>query len=453
MQILEKEKGNDLWPEITLSSYAEKVSFEGNVSSEVEVSVPEKIFPKKKKSEGPAPRNPEIIRLKSKILEYFSGALNKVHSPFFNLRIDLFGEFRFQSDKTSPFEEEGLSEREKNLLKIFFEELLDRALEEHQADPEVFQVLESFLLHEQKLDEYLELTGVFDPDLPFIVEAKRFLSLMGKIEYSDFLKDKSSSRFQKYGALWKFGGLGLEDRETIYDLVVTGEEPGLLGLAWLLFKHETSGFRTVFPIERRILTVIETFSSEEKESFFKAYSSRHGYLENYFVLRKIRPLEYRKAWLEGEKQKNGRSVLLGSLQENILAGQDESLEKRYAILRQNRLVYTLSPFELLILLNSTESSNVQKEIGGVEERLPDSYLTRRAQSVLHFFKKEYEEFLKSLERCGRFRFAPEMLYLQGSALVEIGRTAEGIGLLESLLMKFPDADYLRLVLERYKKLS
>ncbi|EMP08667.1 hypothetical protein LEP1GSC124_0161 [Leptospira interrogans serovar Pyrogenes str. 200701872] len=44
-----------------------------------------------------------------------------------------------------------------------------------------------------------------------------------------------------------------------------------------------------------------------------------------------------------------------------------------------------------------------------------------------------------------------MLYLQGSALVEIGRTQEGIKLLENLLIKFPDADYLRLVLERYKK--
>ncbi|EMF42316.1 hypothetical protein LEP1GSC083_0166 [Leptospira interrogans serovar Pyrogenes str. L0374] len=56
-----------------------------------------------------------------------------------------------------------------------------------------------------------------------------------------------------------------------------------------------------------------------------------------------------------------------------------------------------------------------------------------------------------MEHCGRFRFSPEMLYLQGSALVEIGRTQEGIKLLENLLIKFPDADYLRLVLERYKK--
>ncbi|EMJ64093.1 MULTISPECIES: hypothetical protein [Leptospira] len=435
MQILEKEKTDHLWPEITLSSYSEQFLI------------------KKKKPKGPISRNSEIIRLKSKILEYFSGALNKIHSPFYNLRIDLLGEFRFQSDVSSPFEEEGLSEREKNLLKIFFEELLDKTLEEHQADPEVFQILESFLLHEQKLDEYQELIGVYDEDLPFIVEAKQCLALMGKIEYSTSLKDKGTSRFQKYGALWKFGGLRLEDREMIYDLVVTGEEPGLLGLAWLLFKHETAGFRTVFPIERRILTLIETFRSEEKESFFKAYSSRHGYLENYFVLKRIYPLEYRKAWLEGEKRKNGRSVLLGSLQDKILEGQDESLEKRYAILKQNRLVYTLSPFELLILLNSTESSNVQKEIGGVEKSLPDSYLTKRAKAVLYFFKKDFEEFLKSLEHCGRFRFSPEMLYLQGSALVEIGRTSEGIGLLESLLMKFPDADYLRLVLERYKKSS
>lgn len=436
MQILEKEKSNNLWPEITLSSYVEKAPA---------------ILVKKRKSEGPVPRNPEIIRLKSKILEYFSGALNEVHSPFSSLRINLFGEFRFQTDASSPFEEEGLSEREKNLLKIFFEELLGRALEEHQADPEVFQVLQSFLLHEQNLDEYLELTQVYDQDLPFIVEAKRFLALMGKIEYSDFLKEESSSRFQKYGVLWKLGSLSLEDRDTVYDLVVTGEEPGLLGLAWILFKHETTGFRTVFPIERRILTLIESLSSEEKESFFKTYSTRHGYLETYFALRKIYPQEYRKAWLEGEKQKNGRSVLLGSLQDKILQSQDESLEKRYVLLKKNHLVYTLSPFELLILLNSTESSNVRKEIGGVEERLPDSYLTRRAKSVLYFFEKKFEEFLKSLELCGRFRFSPEMLYLQGSALVEIGRTQEGIKLLENLLIKFPDADYLRLVLERYKK--
>lgn len=98
MQILEKEKTNDLWPEITLSSYVEKAPT---------------ILVKKRKSEGLVPRNPEIIRLKSKILEYFSGALNEVHSPFSSLRIDLFGEFRFQTDATSPFEEEGLSEREK----------------------------------------------------------------------------------------------------------------------------------------------------------------------------------------------------------------------------------------------------------------------------------------------------------------------------------------------------
>lgn len=181
MQILEKEKTDRLWPEITLSSYSEQFLI------------------RKKKPKGPISRNSEIIRLKSKILEYFSGALNRIHSPFHNLRIDLFGEFRFQTDVTSPFEEEGLSEREKNLLKIFFEELLDKALEEHQADPEVFQILESFLLHEQKLDEYLELIGVYDEDLPFIEEAKQFLALMGKIEYSTSLKNKEISRFQKYG--------------------------------------------------------------------------------------------------------------------------------------------------------------------------------------------------------------------------------------------------------------
>lgn len=433
MQTLEKDKTTGAWPEITISSFTEK------------------ILPRKKGPEGPAPRNPEILRLKSKILEYFSGALNKVHSPFSNLRIDLFGEFRFHADASSPFEEEGLSEREKNLLKIFFEELYERAIEDHQSDPEIFQVLESYLLHEQELDEYLELTHVFDEDLPFIVEARQLLALMGKIEYSDSLKKEGNSRFQKYGFRWKFGGLELEDRETIYDLVVTGEEPGLLGLAWVLYKHETSGFRTVFPIERRILSVIETFTSEEKESFFKAYSSRHGYLENYFVLKQFRPREYRKAWLEGEKKKNGRSVLLGSLQDNILAGQDDSLEKRYALLKENHLVYTLSPFELLILLNSTESSNVEHEIAGVKEKLPDSYLTKRAQLVLRFFKKNYEEFLNTIEQCGRFRFTPEMIYLHGLALVETGKAEEGIGLLESLLFRFPDSDYLRLVLERYKK--
>ncbi|MDV6234676.1 hypothetical protein CH379_003410 [Leptospira ellisii] len=433
MQTLEKDVTTEDWPEITLTSFAEP------------------LLPKKKSPQGPAPRNPEILRLKSKILEYFSGALNRVHSPFFNARVDLFGEFRFQTDATSPFEEDGLSEREKNLLQIFFEELFDRALEDHQSDPEIFQVLESYLLHEQKLEEYLSLTGVFDQDLPFIVEAKQFLALFGKIEYSDSLKKEGGSRFHKYGALWKLGKLELEDRETIYDLVVTGEEPGLLGLAWVLYKHETSGLRTVFPIERRILSALDTLVSEERESFFKAYSSRHGYLENYFVLKQIRPREYRKAWLEGEKKKNGRSVLLGSLQENILAGQDESLDKRYVLLKQNRLVYTLSPFELLILLNSTESANVEKEIGGHHEKLPDSYLTKRARLALRFFKKEYDEFLNSIGECGRFRFSPEMIYLQGLAMIEIGRTEEGIGLLESLFMRFPESEYLRLVLERYKK--
>ncbi|XDD49225.1 hypothetical protein AB3N59_12470 [Leptospira sp. WS92.C1] len=432
MFTLEKDNTTELWPEITLSSFSEK------------------LIPRKKTS-GPTPRNPEILRLKSKILEYFSGALNQVHSPFFNIRIDLLGEFRFQTDATSPFEEEGLSPREKNLLQIFFEELLDSALEDHQSDPEVFQILESYLLHEQKLDEYLELTYVYDDHLPFIIEAKQFLALLGKIEYSNSLIKEETSRLHKYGALWKLGNLQLEDREAVYDLVVTGEEPGLLGLAWILFKHETSGFRTVFPIERRILSILPTLSSEEKESFFKAYSSRHGYLENYFVLKQIRPREYRKAWLEGEKKKNGRSVLLGSLQENILSGQDESLDKRYALLKENHLVYTLSPFELLILLNSTESANVEREIAGIKEKLPDSYLTKRAQLVLRFFKKDYGEFLNTLEQCGRFRFSPEMIYLHGLALVEIGNSEEGIGLLESLLHRFPDSDYLRLVLERYKK--
>ncbi|PKA03386.1 hypothetical protein CH375_17320 [Leptospira ellisii] len=139
------------------------------------------------------------------------------------------------------------------------------------------------------------------------------------------------------------------------------------------------------------------------------------------------------------------------MQENILAGQDESLDKRYVLLKQNRLVYTLSPFELLILLNSTESANVEKEIGGHHEKLPDSYLTKRARLALRFFKKEYDEFLNSIGECGRFRFSPEMIYLQGLAMIEIGRTEEGIGLLESLFMRFPESEYLRLVLERYKK--
>ncbi|EQA47074.1 hypothetical protein LEP1GSC050_0646 [Leptospira broomii serovar Hurstbridge str. 5399] len=436
MQVLSSQTE---WPEITLSRPETENS---------EASVGAKIAP-----EVSAPS--EVYRLKTKILENYNGSILTHLKPLDCFRSDLFGSFKFLSPRTDWIREDGITEREERLLRLFFEELLEE-LEGHVVwDSELFSLCSAFLLCEERLDEYKKLLNSFPEDLPEAKEGRILLFFLG---FLDSLPEKTPiptdfGLREKLVLSHKKGDLDEAQKFLLYDLTVSGKEPSLVGLAYHYFRFNQIGLRTVKVLDAIVVRRWNELNDEEKDLFLRDYETRHSIWDRFFLLKKFKSTDEQKSWIRLEKQKNGREELSDTLRESIIGSGDESLFERYEILREKQLVHTLRPFELLVLWNSTAASRLDSDLVDIERAYPDSYLIHRAIAVKEFKERKFDAFRERSTRTGRFQYSPEMIYLKAIALLETGEGEEGIKLLESLVYKFPDSDFLRLVLERYKKRS
>ncbi|EQA36644.1 hypothetical protein LEP1GSC047_2934 [Leptospira inadai serovar Lyme str. 10] len=427
------------WPEITLSRpETERSEAPVGTKPSPEVSAPS-----------------EVYRLKTKILENYNGSILTHLKPLDCFRSDLFGRFTFLSPRTDWIREDGITEREERLLRLFFEELLEE-LEGHVVwDSELFSLCSAFLLCEERLDEYKKLLNSFPEDLPEAQEGRILLFFLG---FSDSVSEKTAIPIdfglrEKLALSHKKANLDESQKFLLYDLTVSGKEPSLVGLAYHYFRFNQIGLRTIKVLDAIVVRRWNELNAEEKDLFLRDYETRHSIWDRFFLLKKFKSKDEQKSWIRSEKRKNGREELSDTLRESILGAGDESLFERYEILREKQLVHTLRPFELLVLWNSTAASRLDSDLVDIEREYPDSYLIHRAVAVKEFKERKFEAFRERSVRTGRFQYSPEMIYLKAIALLETGEGEEGIKLLESLVYKFPDSDFLRLVLERYKKRS
>ncbi len=395
----------------------------------------------------------EVLRIKTKILDNYSGSILTHLKPTECFRADLFGKFVFHSPRQDWISEEGITEREERLLRLFFQDLLEELQGNIVWDPELFSLCSAFLLCEERLNEYKGLLDTFGETLKETNEGRRLLFYIGMIPESEGISYTGQDPKERFAYRHKSGGLTPEEQNELFDFVVSSQDPTLLGLAFYYFKEKTSGLRSVMVLDAIFARWIGEFHSSERDSFLTQYETRHSILDRFFLIRKIKPRDKVSEWVQEEKRKNGREELSQNLKDSIQEGTDESLFERYKILKEQGMAYTLRPFELLVLWNSTLASELDADLLAVRSQTHGSYVTERAIAIQEFKDKKFEAFQERLPLTGRFQYTPEMVYLKAISFLETGKVEEGVRLMESLVYKFPQSDFLRLVLDRYKKRS
>ncbi|WP_246050422.1 hypothetical protein [Leptospira langatensis] len=394
----------------------------------------------------------EILRIKTKILDHYSGSILTHLKPNECFRSDLFGKFRFHSPRIDWIREDGITEREEKLLRLFFQELLDELKGDLVWDPELFFLCSAFLLCEERIQEYHELLGSFGSDLQEAKLGRRLLYFLDLIP-GEQLSTEDLSAKERLSYHHKKDGLSPEEQNELYDLVISSQEPDLLGLAFYYFKEKKEGIRNVRVLDAMISRRIEEFEPTEIRSFLEHFDPTHSILERFFLLKKCVSRDRLSSWVAEEKKKNGREELSETLRDSIQEGTDESLFDRFNVLKSQGMSYTLRPFELLVLWNSTLAGELDAEMLSLRAKASSSYLVERAIAVQEFKDKKFAAFQERLSLTGRFQYTPELVYLKAISFLETGRVEEGVQLMESLVYKFPQSDFLRLVLDRYKKKS
>ncbi|TGK00993.1 hypothetical protein EHO59_13825 [Leptospira semungkisensis] len=394
----------------------------------------------------------DVLRIKTKILDHYSGSILTHLKPNDCFRSDLFGKLRFHSPRIDWIREDGITEREEKLLRLFFQELLDELRGDLVWDPELFFLCSAFLLCEDRVQDYKELLESFGSDLKEAKLGRRLLYFLDLFPEETFsLEDLSPKERLSYQH--KKNGLSQEEQNELYDLVISSQEPDLLGLAFYYFKEKKEGIRNFRVLDAMISRRIREFETSEIRSFLEHFDPIHSISERFFLLKKCVSRDTLSSWVLEEKKKNGREELSETLRDSIQEGTDESLFDRFNVLKSQGMSYTLRPFELLVLWNSTLAIELDAEMISIRAKSSGSYLVQRAIAVQEFKDKKFDSFQERLPLTGRFQYTPEMVYLKAIALLETGKVEDGVQLMESLVYKFPQSDFLRLVLERYKKKS
>lgn len=395
----------------------------------------------------------EALRIKAKILDNYSGSILTHLKPSECFRSDLYGKFVFRSPRYDWIREEAITEREERLLRLFFQELLDELKGKVVWDSELFYLCSAFLLCEDRIHDYKELLDSFPEEIQETREGKRLLYYLDQAVETEIAPYDGKDPIERLAYAHKSRGLGLEEQNELFDRVVSSEAMALLGLAFHYFKEKKEGLRSISVLDSVLARRIRAFRPEERDFFFSQYQTRHSIRDQFFLVKRFRSKDQVREWVREQKKKNGREELSETLKDSIQEGGDDSLYERFRILKEQGIAHTLRPFELLVIWNSTQAMDLDAELLSLRARGSSSYLAERAIAVQEFKDKRFAEFQDRLPATGRFQYTPEMIYLKAISLLETGKAEEGVQLMESLVYKFPQSDFLRLVLDRYRRKS
>lgn len=241
---------------------------------------------------------------------------------------------------------------------------------------------------------------------------------------------------------YKFLEMSLLERNRLYDLVLEKTAPSLNGIVFHLFSRNTSGIRNIFPIYKIIMENFDSLDDLEKKEFMESFQENGRFLQVYNFMKKSYSKRELRAWLDRIRRLNGKS---DPDTEHSFKGysEKEDLIQKYKTLRAEHMVYTLSPFEILLLLSSSVALQVKNEIMEAYKSIPSSYIVNRSLSAVYYFQSDYRKFLLHLERSGSLQNHAESIYLKSLACIELGHNEEAKRLLLVLKSKFPDADVIQ----------
>ncbi|MCB1193402.1 MAG: hypothetical protein H7A23_23285 [Leptospiraceae bacterium] len=315
--------------------------------------------------------------------------------------------------------------------------------------------LSAFLVCHNRIDDYLNLIVGFVQKNILPNHHKMLLSVL---EYNKFLGEEipPSKRQQKKPDFlyllykYKLGRIEESEKRFVYDFAVYKREPEFLKLAWLLYKNQFSGLRNAQTVAHRLMESFQIFTEEEKKAFIRSFQLTHKYQKIYFLMRENYSKEDIKNWLQEMKYYNGKKKQV--VEKNSSTSEHSELTRRYNFHKKNDTLYKLSPFDLLLLLNSTESLRVKKDLLSYYEKMPNSYIVNRSVAMIYFYEKNFNKFYFYLSRSGRLQYHPECIYIKALVCLELGIKEEGSAILYALQEKFPTSPLLKDALYHHKLL-
>ena len=426
-----------MWEEIFLS----------NRSSKKEVVILPEPPPIPKKKEISLD---EVLLFRSKIVEQLKDRVLFTFEPAYFLSVKTNHSVEFFSRVSLQISENYIPLNP--VLYDVFSSLCEKILQFYQYnfldDPELLDILTNYLLFAGRLEEYKRLASDFLAKEKLPLKHYTFLVCLGSFEntlHSEIVEENGLI-FTIYRFL--YSQVLNSEKAFFYDSLLSGRFDNLLSVGFVLFQEETEGIRNIFPILSRLLQQ-DQLSLQEKDTVLSYYQSTEKYMETFFLLKKEKSQAEIKEWLEGVKNINGKNLSI--LPEDIVnLNRPELLRSKFKRLKSEKKLYTLQPFEILLLLNSTESFIIRDNIDIAYSKFPYSYIINRSKAVVHFFDNEFYAFFRHSGLSGRFQFMAEMIYIKALSLIEVDRKTEGNVILYALQKKFPKSNFLKNALEEFK---
>ena len=388
------------------------------------------------------------------IKTYLNSVLNGENCDNINLfdyiQTDLFGNIRlisFEEKYKGYFQ----SQRQISLLNIYLDDLLKQVKKDTSCSLNTLKILLIYVLSKNKHSEVEEI-------LINTLNSENYMEEEDILAVCEIFNiyQLDEQELEKVTQIWlllihyKRANIVDMEKEQILNLVLEKKYLNLLGLCFFLYQLESRHHNELLlKLDDLIYKNIKKLKKDEQDTFWNHYKKYHSIVKSFFLMKKIFPKSVIKSVIEDEKKKYGKNELIESLNYSEKKIDRLLIQQKYENLKKQKLTYILNPFELLIVL-SAFYNELKDDIKHAQKTIPNSYLVRRAVSILYFYQGKYKYFLKEIEYTGRFQHSPEIIYLKAVSLLEIGEIDKGGKILKFLQNQFSDSKYLEVALKKYQ---
>ncbi|HMW05751.1 MAG TPA: hypothetical protein PK079_06105 [Leptospiraceae bacterium] len=442
-----EKKSKIIWEEFSFSEY----TTESNVAvttpkiTKVQMSSLETENPDRKSLKSKA----EILDLKQTLKTSLSDSYDLTFIPEKFIQTNLLGEISFKRIEEIQFRSNYLiqakSEQDQKAISSF-ERIISYYDKEFIEDVEILEIVSTYLIQMNRLADLVALSNKFLSKGILPLKFQIFFILTGI--YENNLTNLVLSGNEKIiiNILYKFKFLQIDKSEKnyLYDLVVSGLNPELVGIVFQLFKDDYKGIRNISPVYKIISEKYKYLSREEKRAFVNSYEKTYNYLKTYFYMKQSHSDLEIQTWLKAMKVMNGKDAAILDTIDQQLKDVPEKLKlnKKYLILKEHNASFLLNPFEILLLCNSTVALELKNEIADYYEKYPNSFIANRSIAVTYFHEEDYKKFLMQIAQSGNFRYQMEVLYLKAIAYRELNLEKESSKIFQALYKRFPESEIL-----------
>ncbi len=440
-----EKKTKIIWEEISFSEPSIEALRESSGFKAVSVPPVEVESPEKKSLKLKA----ELVELKESLKANLADSYDLKFIPEKYIETNLLGEISFKRIEDIDFKSNYLtrasSDKEKQLVSDL-EKIISYYEKEFIEDIDFLELISTYLIQVNRLADLVAIANKYLTRGLLPLKFQIFF-ILTEI-YPNNLRNLVLAGDEKIviNILYKFKFLEIDKSEKnyLYDLVVSGTNPDLLGLVFQVFKNEFKGIRNVSPIFKLISEKFTELSQEEKRLFVSSYQQTYNYFKIYFFMKKSHSKLEIETWIKAMNVMNGKDKgILYSVEEQLKdVPEKNKLTQKYSLLKEYSANYLLSPFEILLLCNSTISLELKNEISAYYEKYPLSYVANRSMAVIYFHNEDYKKFLIQIAKSGNFRFQMEVLYLKAISYRELNLEKESSKIFQALYKRFPESEIL-----------